>query len=365
MFRQFKQTQLSPGRRAAPERRLTAALRWLQSALLLVLFIGLAAPGPAAHAQEENQVGTWDLIAMINQGRATRGYRQLEVSNILMSTAQSTAEIMAASKMGWHIGDVRGRVMAAGYGGGAIAWATENFAIGPMTLEEIAWIWSDASHMIPIVNPSYQHIGAGIATAADGSVYYVVHAAYTGGGVLPTRTPQANGTPGSGPTATEGVIQWVMPVVTATPNSDGSIIHDVLYGQSLWSIAIAYNTKIIEILRTNNLAPENQLIYTGQKLVIPVTPAAIPATLTATPGAESDPRPELTPSPQAVAARPSSPTMPPARPTLTAAQVINTPTLAAPAAKTAANVPLVWTLLAVTFILGVALIVFGLITRRQ
>lgn len=221
-----------------------------------------------ARAQSGNNITAYDLIALVNNIRTSNGLPALEVSNILMSTAQSTAEIMAANRMGWHIGDVRGRVMAAGYGGGATAWATENFAIGPMSLEDLAWMWSDADHMIPMVKPAYRHIGAGVATAADGSVYYIVHAAYTSGsGAASTQPP---GSTGAEPTSPAG--QWIIPVVTATPAADGAVIHEVKMGQSLWSIAIAYNTHIVDILRFNQLSPEQQVVWIGQKLNIPVTP---------------------------------------------------------------------------------------------
>lgn len=224
-------------------------------------------------AQDENSVTVYDLIALINNQRVGYGYPALSANSILMSTAQSTADIMAANSMGWHIGDVSGRVMAAGYGGGATAWATENFAIGPMTIDEIAYIWSDASHQIPVVNGNYQEVGAGIAISPSGAVYYVLQAAYTGGGsgssVSPTRAAGSSSTAEATYDATEAMAQYISPVQLATPGSDGIIHHEVLYGQSLWSIAIAYNIKIIDILNKNGLSADDQIVYAGQKLVIP------------------------------------------------------------------------------------------------
>lgn len=247
--------------------------RLLRFSLLLALLTGLIWTKPAA-AQSVNTVTAADLIALVNGIRTGNGLPALEVSSILMGTAQGTAEIMAANLMTWHIGDVRGRVMAAGYGGGATAWATENFAIGPMSIQDIAWIWSDADHMIPMVKPAYQHIGAGVATAADGSVYYIVQAAYTSGSPLAKTQPA--GTPGKEPTVPAP--QFIIPVTTATPNAEGQVVHEVRMGQSLWSIAIAYNTHIVDILRTNNLSPEQQVVWIGQKLTIPVTPQPVTAT---------------------------------------------------------------------------------------
>jgi LysM repeat protein len=260
----------------------------LKFTIILAILFSILQVTPVT-AQSGSAITAYDLIALVNGIRTGNGLPALEVSNILMSTAQSTAEVMAANRMGWHIGDVRGRVMAAGYGGGATAWATENFAVGDMSLEDLAWVWSDAAHMIPMVNPAYQHIGAGIATAADGSTYFLVHAAYTSGS--PAARTQVPGPTGTEPTAPAA--QWVIPVTVATPNADGTVVHEVKMGQSLWSIAIAYESHIVDILRYNQMSPEQQVVWIGQKLNIPVTPQPVTPTLepslsaSATPGAQA------------------------------------------------------------------------------
>lgn len=324
--------------------------------LLSVLL--LACPGVAVKAQDSPTISAQDLINLVNGIRTGSGLPALEVSSILMSTAQSTAEIMAINKMGWHIGDVRGRVMAAGYGGGATAWATENFAIGPMSLEDIAYMWSDPDHMIPMVKPAYQHIGAGVATDADGTKYYVVHAAYTSGSPLArTQIPdnQENADP------TESVPQWIIPVVTATPSADGSLVHEVKMGQSLWSIAIAYNTHIVDILRVNNLSPEQQVVWIGQKLTIPYTqPPAVP---------QASVEPTTTSALQrlaAVSANPILPTATPARATTTGAAVVSPPpamTSTLPATTDSGDLTILWVLGGV-FSIGVVLIIYGLLAKR-
>ena len=68
---------------------------------------------------------------------------------------------------------------------GRQVWATENFAAGrPFGIDEIMLVWSDASHMIPAVNPAYCNVGAGVAKSANGQTYYILQAAYTSGKVL-------------------------------------------------------------------------------------------------------------------------------------------------------------------------------------
>jgi len=305
---------------------------------------------------------------LVNNIRTSNGLPALEVSSILMSTAQSTAEIMAANRMGWHIGDVRGRVMAAGYGGGANAWATENFAIGPMSLEDLTWMWSDADHMIPMLKPAYQHIGAGVATAADGSTYYIVHAAYASGSASASTQPP--GSTGAEPTAPAA--QWIIPVVTATPAADGAVVHEVKMGQSLWSIAIAYNTHIVDILRFNQLSPEQQVVWVGQKLNIPVTPqptlrqAQGTASSPAEP-VEADTMPNATATPRKIAANlnAATPVAEPVKAPVGTTTPILTPASQQPAASANSRDRVIGYILGSIFAVGALLVGFGLLARRE
>jgi hypothetical protein len=68
----------------------------------------------------------------------------------------------------------------------------------------------------------------------------------------------------------------MVPVTVNTPSTDGLVYHEVAYGQTLWSIAIAYGTKIEAIQRLNNLAGLE--IVTGQKLLVMMGPTPIPVT---------------------------------------------------------------------------------------
>ena len=248
-----------------------------------------------------------DLIAAINAVRAAQGNPPLEVNNILMATAQATAETMAAGKFCSHIGNVSGRVAAAGYGGGAKVWATENISCGPKSVKDAVYTdWTDPDHMLPMTYAAYKHIGAGVVDD-NGYAYYVVHAAYTSGGSN-SSSPVQNSINQAGATAT---IQPIIPVVTVTPQKDGSLIHVVQPGQTLWAIAIAYGVKIADLVKWNNLSA-NSAIYVGQKLIVAGTPAPTltptitntrrpitrTPTITKTPRPPSEtPAPTLTPTP--------------------------------------------------------------------
>lgn len=250
-------------------RHLKIPRRVLLLALLIALFSSAAVkPNPPVAVQaapQQSDVTAYDLIIAMNALRMGNGLPALVEDPIINAVAQNTAEIMAANNMSWHIGDVSGRLQSAGYGGGSKVWGTENFAVGNMSLDEIMVIWSDASHMIPAVNPAYCNVGAGIAPAGNGRYYYVLQAAYTAGKscgeyVSPGGTP-----PNTGNTGSYGMI---IPVKVATPDADGKIIHTVETGQSLWSIAIAYSITIKDIETWNNISRVNKL-QIGQKLFIP------------------------------------------------------------------------------------------------
>jgi LysM repeat protein len=263
----------------------------LQISLLLIWL--LTAPGYQAKDQAQSgAVSRSELILAMNTLRVAHGLPPLVEDPIVNAVAQATAETMAANNMSWHIGDVRGRIAAAGYGGGATVYATENFAVGNKSIDEIMQAWADAEHMRPAVNPAYCHVGAGVAQAANGSYYYILQAAYTSGQACGEYKSVPEGDPGSGANPAPPVSQIIIPVKIATPDAEGRIYHLVQSGQSFWSIAIAYQVTIRDLEVWNNLSRDNGL-YVGQKLFVPssgtegyATPTPVGMVLLATPDAE-------------------------------------------------------------------------------
>ena len=215
-----------------------------------------------------NQVSAYDLIIAMNTLRVSYGHPALVEDPIVNAVAQATAEIMAANNMSWHIGDVRGRLAAAGYGGGGTVWATENFAVsyGGMGIDEIMAVWADPDHMRPAVEPAYCNVGAGVATV-NGKTYYILQAAYVSGQECGSYSSSSSGTSSSG-TGSVGVPQIIVPVTIATPDEDGITYHVVQAGQSFWSIAIAYQITIQDLETWNNLS-RNTPLQAGQRLFIP------------------------------------------------------------------------------------------------
>ena len=227
----------------------------------LALFI----PPRAAAAQ----TSAYELILAMNTLRVSYGLPALVEDPIINAVAQATAQTMAANNMSWHIGDVRGRLAAAGYGGGATVWATENFAVsgGNMGVDEIMAVWADPDHMRPAVTPAYCNIGAGVATVG-GKTYYILQAAYVSGQECGSYTSAAGAGSTSGTGTISPVSQLIVPVQIATPDASGKVYHEVKAGQSFWSIAIAYQITIQDLEAWNNISRTAPL-QTGQRLFIP------------------------------------------------------------------------------------------------
>ena len=241
----------------------------------LVSFIGFTtAASSRAETVEQSLaiVSPYDLINAVNALRSSYGRAPYSINSILMNTAQAQADFMAATGDVTHSGPggigLTARLLAAGYplagdlsAGG---FRAENITSGNegRTAESVVDGWSgDALHLDTMVSPNLSEIGAGVAIA-NGRVYFVIDCALPTTAVLP---PGATSVPGSG----SAFLTPNAPISTAilsTPNSEGDVIHEVQPGQSLWQLAIAYDVKIEDIKRLNNLFDDN--IYPGNKLFI-------------------------------------------------------------------------------------------------
>jgi len=131
------------------------------------------------------------------------------------------------------------------------------------------------------------------------------------------------------------------PVSPQPPQPDGSIIHEVRSGDTLFSIAQAYKVDVDTLRKLNNLSPDVPTLKIGQKLIIKPAPAAptlppnatiIVVTATFTPGGQQPvPPPSVTAGANVTAAATAASPAPGATQAVTAA-----PTTVA---TTAATVP--------------------------
>ena len=88
---------------------------------------------------------------------------------------------------------------------------------------------------------------------------------------------------------------FIEPIIKSTPKADGSVIHVVQYGQSLWQISEYYEIPFTDLLSQNNLTEEST-VFLNQELVI--VPAEVEETTEAEPSEEElDPTKTLAPTP--------------------------------------------------------------------
>ncbi len=144
----------------------------------------------------------------------------------------------------------------------------------------------------------------------------------------------------------------LIPLATTTPNPDGSLVHEVQYGQTLWEIATAYGMSLQDLLTINGLT-EDAIIIPGDKLLIrPMIPGElVTATPTTTPTRRATRKAALeTATPTETRVR--APTSAPIEPTHTPQ-----PTPVVETAKT----PLDYLLVGIVglIVLGAGLMIFG------
>lgn len=261
--------------------------------LVLVLFTALTVlPVQTTRAQ----AGTASqMIQAVNQLRANNGMFALEPHPILMSIAQSHSEYQASIGTWSHVGPggtrVKDRARAAGFCDGGGFFASENVAVGyNLSIQETIYThWNDPAHMNTMLSgwgSEYIYIGAGVAKKGD-LVAYTVVTGVCSGQPAPTNPP---GHTTAVPTTT------AIPVAQNTPNPDGSIIHVVQPGQTLWTISVVYDVPL-ETIKDLNGFTDNTYLYPGDEVLI----KAGEGTLTPTPAPPSatPPAPSASPTPTA------------------------------------------------------------------
>ncbi len=233
------------------------------------------------------QFTAMDLINTINNLRVTNGLLPLAVHPVLMQVAQTEASGIAAGYDGhWRPRNLTlGQwLLSLGYPlSGDLSmdgYRSENWFTSSLssTLEEVTQFWQgDAEHLDTMFSADRSDIGAALAVSADGQVIVVLETAlrtasgkmqYDAYSIL-TGIPQTQVAYSVMATqaAKSGLLpQYSMPVALNTAQPNGNIYHRVQYGQSLWSIAIAYHTTIKQIQSLNRMY--DTTIYEGQKLLV-------------------------------------------------------------------------------------------------
>ncbi len=252
---------------------------------ILFLFGCLALTKPVQAAPL--QVPTaYELINAVNAYRVANGLAPYAIDPLLMISAQTHAEYLASQEGAYsgHVGeggtDADARAAALGYPQIPGLDINENWASLPISADLgtlLYTAWGDSQHTHTMLHQMGQHVGAGVAVSGDSVIYVLDVAAFWGDAGL-TVQPTSDAYPGLS-SGGVSISQYMAPVEIAEPNEDGKVIHTVLQGQTLWSIATTYGVKIDQICQLNGLTSES-MIYAGQKLLIKIvpTPSIVPTT---------------------------------------------------------------------------------------
>jgi LysM repeat protein len=164
----------------------------------------------------------------------------------------------------------------------------------------------------------------------------------------------AKSAPAQGQAQQATLAPTIPPLVTSTPNADGSLVHEVQPGQALWSIAIAYGVTLQDIYNLNGLS-EGAVIQPGDKLVVRQALPSPTATLTLTPTVTLPPTVTRSPATRTPSAS-STPSQP------------ETPTPGGTSPPASGNTPSldpVLLLIGGGALLGTLLLLYGALFRRK
>jgi LysM repeat protein len=236
-------------------------------ALILCLVLWLIFPGLTMVVYAQNETAL-ELIDAVNLLRAQQGLAPYQVDTALMVYAQDHSDYQAAIQTSTDVHSDGSTPLDIGL--------QENVAtgdIGVVTITSlINEIWSDFGQRAILLDYPTGQIGAGVAFSDSGQVYYTVdiRPGESVEGVTPSEVTSAD------PSLAQVILETVI------PNPDGSIVHTVIEGDTLWSIATAYGVTINDILNLNGIPDESAIINIGQILIIRA------AQVTATPLAEDE-----------------------------------------------------------------------------
>ncbi len=256
-------------------------LKFFVNGILMILLLCMAAP---ASAQEPVPPTPAEIITAVNNLRLSYGLPALNAHPVLMQVAQEQASGIAAGLPGhWRPNGMSlGQwLLSMGYPlSGDLTqdgYRSENWGMA-LTAEDAVQMWlGDDLHTNTMLSTDRSDIGAGIAVA-DGQIFVVIETALqTRNGQMQSNVPGIlTGIPQTKAAysqietqaAINGALpQYSIPVALNTPFPNGRVYHEVMYGQTLWSIAVAYNTTIKQIQSLNNLG-DSTTVYEGQTLLV-------------------------------------------------------------------------------------------------
>lgn len=216
-----------------------------------------------------NSLSAADVIARINNYRSQNGLPAYQINSKLMLSAQSQSDYQASIGSVTHTGlggsSARERAYAVGYGDGDTIWISEIIYGSYQATVDTAMTWWKNSqiHNDTMLSTRYKDVGAGVASSGS-KVYFTAVMGYIVGGSSTDGSPDTGSEPDNDD---QPPAILIIPVVAAEPREDGSIVHVVRTGQSLWNIHAVYHVSIEELLALNDFI-QNKVIYPGQEILV-------------------------------------------------------------------------------------------------
>ena len=226
--------------------------------MAVVAFLGLLilSTGTIREAAAQGNP-TSEILQLVNLVRAEYGLPSLSYNASLAAAAQVHANFIALNGIYSHYGidgsTWQDRAAAAGYSG----HAGENLVGGSQLTPQQGVVWwrNSAIHFSNMLNPRWTEAGVGFAVGSGQNFYVLVM-----------------GTPNSAPPPRSEVQVVdtpfiVAPIQLAAPNEDGSIVHVVQDGHTLWAISARYEVSLADLYLFNGLN-EDSVINPGDQLTI-------------------------------------------------------------------------------------------------
>lgn len=238
--------------------------------LSLILLVGVKNASASTHIHSPLSNST-ELIAAINTYRKESGVHPLSENSTLMSLAQTQCDYQASIGTYSHTGSDGStpteRAYAAGYGGGNKIFLSEIVYMGyQATVDDaMAWWKTSSLHNRVMLDSQYLEIGAAVSTDGDWT-YFTAEIAWVTGVSAPADAGKSSSEEDTDDTQ-EDSASVIIPIIKATPNEDGSIIHILQEGQTLWAVAAVYEVDLDALLLQNNLT-RSSIVFPGDQIIV-------------------------------------------------------------------------------------------------